>query len=236
MHSAERSFELLGRPEDDTENTFTARMLLLLESRPVVGETAYRRIVERVIERYWRDAEEHHADYQPILLLNDIVRYWRTLLLNYEAGIRRREGAESREPGWEADRRHRSYKVAFSRCLTCYSALAYLLALTQGRDAAHVRRRDVGEMIRLSPLERLLWVAHRAAKVERVPEIVEGLLGGYLQFLQIASRGKAAMLEAFRREDFSKARSREKRLFGEAMFDLMTRLGQESPLMRWLVV
>jgi predicted nucleotidyltransferase len=38
----------LGTPEDDVTNTFTARLLLLLESRPLVEEGIYSEIIEKV--------------------------------------------------------------------------------------------------------------------------------------------------------------------------------------------
>jgi predicted nucleotidyltransferase len=38
---------VLGSPQDDSLNVFTARMLLLLESRPVYDEAVYDRLLER---------------------------------------------------------------------------------------------------------------------------------------------------------------------------------------------
>jgi predicted nucleotidyltransferase len=45
--------ETLGKRQDDVTNTFTARLLLLLESCPLVGEAVYREIVEEVVSAYW---------------------------------------------------------------------------------------------------------------------------------------------------------------------------------------
>jgi hypothetical protein len=163
LHTVERFVDLLGSPEDDTENTFTARLLLLLESRPLLGEVAYHRIINRVITAYWTNASAHPRDYQPILLLNDIVRYWRILLLNYEARNIEQQAREPFRAAREARRRLRSYTLRFSRCLTCYSAIAYLLALTADAEAPHVTRQDVRRMVRRSPLDRLLWVRQRKA-------------------------------------------------------------------------
>jgi hypothetical protein len=235
MHTAERFLELLGFPEDDTENTFTARMLLLLESRAIVGREAYRRIVDRVVDRYWRDAAQHRQDYQPILLINDIVRYWRILLLNYEARNTRQDRRDT-EASREASRRLRSYKLRFSRCLTCYSALTYLLALTYGAERPHVMRRQVREMVGLSPLQRLIWVSERAAAVEGVVGLAERLLREYMAFLAVSERGKKSLLDGFHRDEFRAERSLEKRDFGEAMFELVSLLGRGSSLMRWIVV
>ena len=51
----------LGTPEDDVTNTFTARLLLLLESRPLVEPAVYGDIIGEVIAAYWRDYEDHRT-------------------------------------------------------------------------------------------------------------------------------------------------------------------------------
>lgn len=75
----------LGRAEDDAQNTFTARLLLLLESNPVLGGGVYDEIVGDVIAAYWRDYQDHKEDFIPSFLINDILRLWRTFCVNYEA-------------------------------------------------------------------------------------------------------------------------------------------------------
>jgi hypothetical protein len=75
----------LGTPEDDANNTFTARMLLLLESRSLLGEDVHADAIDRVLDRYWRDYDGRHGDFVPAFLANDILRMWRTFCVNYEA-------------------------------------------------------------------------------------------------------------------------------------------------------
>jgi hypothetical protein len=79
----------LGTPEDDVTNTFTARLLLLLESRPLVEETVYREIIEEVTAAYWRDYEDHKSTFMPAFFANDVLRLWRTFCVNYEARTER---------------------------------------------------------------------------------------------------------------------------------------------------
>ena len=74
----------LGGAEDDYKNHFTARMLLLLESSPVYGVADYNYAIESMIESYLRDYEDHAVDFRPTFLANDIIRFWKTLCLNYE--------------------------------------------------------------------------------------------------------------------------------------------------------
>lgn len=79
----------LGTPEDDVKNTLTARLLLLLESRPLVGKTVYAEAISDVLEAYWRDYTDHRNDFIPAFLTNDVLRLWRTFCVNYEAGSSR---------------------------------------------------------------------------------------------------------------------------------------------------
>src|SRR5208282_5352561 len=55
----------LGTPEDDVTNTFTARLLLLLESRPLLEPTVYRDVIEPVVTAYWRDYQDHKNEFVP---------------------------------------------------------------------------------------------------------------------------------------------------------------------------
>lgn len=75
----------LGTPEDDVTNTFTARLLLLLESRPLAETAVYDEVLRDVIAAYWRDYADHSRDFMPAFLANDILRLWRTFCVNYEA-------------------------------------------------------------------------------------------------------------------------------------------------------
>jgi hypothetical protein len=60
-------------------------MLLLLESVPATGPETHRAVRDRVIDRY---LERHHKDYRPPrFLLNDIIRYWRTICVDFEGKI-----------------------------------------------------------------------------------------------------------------------------------------------------
>jgi len=52
VHLSEQELiETLGEPEDDASNTFTARLLLLLESKPLLGVTIYEKAIENLSRR-----------------------------------------------------------------------------------------------------------------------------------------------------------------------------------------
>lgn len=218
MHSASSLCGLMGKPVDDTENTLTARMLLLLESAPLASTTtAYDELLTRVLATYWKN-REHVADYQPLTLVNDIVRYWRTLLLNYVA-----KNADKEQAGGlrEGDRRYESYKLRFSRCMTCFSMLSYLVALTG--TVSSVSEDLVLRAVKTKPVDRLKLVAERQPEAEA---LVSKLLTLYEAFLDATNSAKADMRSHFEDTSNKTARSQEAQLFGDTMFELLQQLGQ----------
>lgn len=78
--------QYIGGGEDSNAN-FTRRMLLLLESQPIGRREAYDRVVRVVLERYltgdhgWMRGRAFLG--VPRFLLNDIVRYWRTVAVDF---------------------------------------------------------------------------------------------------------------------------------------------------------
>jgi predicted nucleotidyltransferase len=123
--------ESLGTRDDDAKNTLTARLLLLLESKPVIGPKVYDRIIRRVVGTYWRDYEANKNDFIPTFLANDILRLWRTFCVNYEAST-------ASEPEEERPKRKlKNYKLRHSRLLTCYSTLLYLLTTYVDQKTVH---------------------------------------------------------------------------------------------------
>src|SRR5713226_3280643 len=160
----------LGQPEDDANNTFTARLLMLLESQAVVGVSVYERVVKNVVAAYWRDYEDHKNEFIPAFLANDILRLWRTFCVNYEART------ETDPPEKKAKRKIKNYKLKHSRLLTCYSALLYLLAVF-ARDKT-VSPTDAVNMIALTPTGRLEWLATQSHTSEAHSSVIS-LLGCY---------------------------------------------------------
>jgi hypothetical protein len=79
----------IGLDRDDNKN-LTRRMLLLLESVPVTAEHVYSAARERVLREYLDESIKPFRP--PRFLLNDTVRYWRTMCVDF-AG-KEREGPE----------------------------------------------------------------------------------------------------------------------------------------------
>jgi len=242
MEKAADFLDLLGEPRDDESGVLTKRMLLLLESRVLVGGVAYQALLNEVIDAYWQNEDLHPDDYLPIVLVNDIVRYWRIVLLNHESRLRAKGkkfasdalvAPEDEEALLLAERRYRSYKLRLPRCLTCFSALTYLLALTPS-EPAHVSKDDVRTMIGLPPIERLRRLPEM---VERDLEQVDSLLSLYSTYLERTDEGKQHLVEQLIRDSATQTSvSREGRDFTKHMFDLVQDLGGGRTLHRHMLV
>jgi len=217
----------LGKPEDDAQNTFTARLLLLLESSPLLEREVYTEIIEEVIASYWRDFADHKSDFVPAFLTNDILRLWRTFCVNYEANT-------SSEPTEEnAKRKSKNYKLKHSRLLTCYSALLYLLAIF-GRKGT-VSPDDIVQMTKLSPTARLEWLLSQR-DFDRAHEAIGQLLRRYESFLEATNIPESELVKKFLNKAATRTYMAEANIFGECMFKAITTLGDGSRLHRLLVV
>lgn len=70
----------IGLDRDDNSN-LTRRMLFLLESVPVTGDEVYEIVRDEVLSRYLDESVKAYRP--PRFLLNDVVRYWRTICVDF---------------------------------------------------------------------------------------------------------------------------------------------------------
>lgn len=222
----------LGQPEDDVSNTFTARLLLLLESRPLLGEDVYSDVIDQVVTKYWRDYEDHKTDFLPAFLANDVLRLWRTFCVNYEA----RTLTEPEEK--RAKRKLKNYKLKHSRLLTCFSALIYLLAIYERNRT--VTPNDAVNMVKMSPTKRLEWLKEQK-DFERAHSSVDQLLESYEQFLQRTDESETDLVSIILDSSKGAAVFHSANELGDTTFELLKALGTEisgeqNRLYRLLVV
>lgn len=241
MKAASAVVDTLGSTADDHSNAFTLRMLFLLESRPLLGQSAYDAFFKTVSGVYRATAGDYEKSFQPFFLVNDIVRYWRTVLLNHESRLRRKQEELTAE-GWSgteltklllAHRRYRSQKLAFPRCLSCFSALAYLLALAP-EDGDAITAEHERELFDLTPVGRLRRVA---ALQPEVSTRVQAMLELYAGYMERTDAGKKEVLANLQREDdYQRSTSETGRRFTKEMFELIQGLGRGNRLHRSMLI
>lgn len=215
----------LGAPDDDANNTLTGRLLLFLESQPLLGEGAYSDIIDDVIASYWRDYGDHAERFMPAFLANDILRLWRTFCVNYEAKTER-DPHEKKIEG-----KIKNYKLKHSRMLTCYSALLYLLGVFQLDKT--VSPDQAKRMTQLTPTARLSWLLEHP-EFKDIHDVTNLLLQKYAEFLEKTDRPKDELIAAF--TENSSDWMEGSYAFGDLMFEALSRLGEQNRFYRLIVV
>jgi hypothetical protein len=207
--------------QDDTNKLTTQRILLLLESRAVGHAEALERVLKLVLTRYVEDDRGllfgSKRSIVPRFLLNDIVRYWRTVTVDFVYKQR------DRSEGWAL----RNLKLRMSRklifvggLLACFgfelrspgSATPWLDA--DGKLVVPELVRFLGERIRVRPLDHLALAALRPRVT---PATALALFEAYDAFLGVlADQEKRDHLKALTFDDLDR---------GDALFRETSGLG-----------
>ncbi|MGB2710464.1 MAG: hypothetical protein WBC33_03040, partial [Conexibacter sp.] len=165
VHSAEL---LRVGLDDDTNTNLTRRMLLVLESVAACHPEVLAGVRRDVIHDYLRDGMKDNRP--PRFLLNDLVRYWRTIGVDFVAKDRERGGH-----GWGL----RNAKLRSSRKLLFASGLLPVLRCHEQRAEAFGA--FLAEQFAMPPSDR---VADAFLRYGALAEGVE-TLGAYDAFLEL---------------------------------------------------
>lgn len=125
--------------EQDTNLTHTRRILLMIESVSVLREDLWDRLLRGILQRYLADYEEPKRGV-PRFLLNDVLRYWRTLTVDYQAKKWR-----SITPDWGL----RYLKLIIPRKVALAGTLVSLFLCQEATEDYFL------DQFRMSPLDRL---------------------------------------------------------------------------------
>ena len=172
--------------EDDSNANTTRRMLLLLESKPLGNPDAWNRVIKNVLSRYVKEDrglwDKERSRTVPLFLLNDISRYWRTVVVDvaYKQRTRANKGYALR-----------SIKLGLSRKLTyvagllaCYSCRLDIPASEWQEMSAGRNQQSLIEHLRANlsrtPLEAL---ANRLAYYEKMFPTSKRLFDSYDKFV-----------------------------------------------------
>ena len=221
--SLDEMIEKLGGQFDDYENHFTARMLLLLESKCLFNDRIYKDAITKIIESYFRDYPKHKADFRPVFLINDIIRYWKTLCLNYE----NKRNQPTSDPQKKLKQKIKNFKLKISRMTTCFATIA---ALSCQLDATTCE--SVIKLVDKTPMERLQNV------VDYIPDskdAVDSLHAEYEWFL-----GKTGLTQKELEGHFKDEKSREKMFdkaecYSQTMFEVVKLADKKYDVFKYLV-
>lgn len=221
VHNVKEILDNLGNREDDYKNFFTARMLLLLESTPIYNDSVYMESIEGVVDAYYRDYHDHNKDFRPVFLLNDIIRFWKTLCLNYEHSRNRKD------PAKKSASHLKNLKLKFSRMLTCFSTVILL-----ARHNEQLAPNRLVELVGKPPLDRL------RESVDGLPDesSLSSLLDEYAWFLQATSHPNEKLLQWIADESTRDNAFDHARKFGREMYNLLFSIDREGDFIRYLVV
>lgn len=153
-----------GKIDEDLA-TFGTRFQLLLDAQPVFGNEEFLRLRNSVVDWYASDyvAAAPHKEWSS--LLNDLIRYFRSLCVTYQWG------SLDAPPKW----RLRNIKGRHSR-LVMYAGLLFLLGESSREQTNKVQW--LKERLSLTPLERIAWAYAEAGEpgFERIAECYETFL------------------------------------------------------------
>ncbi|MFL0356264.1 nucleotidyltransferase domain-containing protein [Erythrobacter sp. GH1-10] len=140
----------IGGYDDDNQN-ITRRVLYLLEGEYLTDRDNFERVRRDLIRRYVESTPDDHQI--AFYLLNDIVRYWRTITVDY---AHKTTGSGPIKP-WGV----RNLKLVYSRKLI-YASAIFSVALTA--DRSFEAKCDILEFLfSETPINRLRYVCGDAA-------------------------------------------------------------------------
>jgi hypothetical protein len=82
--TSQKQLEFSIGKDDESLDIFGKRLLLLLESQPIYNDENYSLLIDSLIDRYAARYVQDDAKKEWTLLLNDLIRYFRSLAVNYQ--------------------------------------------------------------------------------------------------------------------------------------------------------
>lgn len=230
--------DTIGSRADDWYNTFTARVLMLLEGRCIAGEPYYNQALERVVRAYWRDYAAFANKFAPFFLLNDITKYWKVLCLEY-AHKTAVAGSQAATVMDKAHRRLSRFKLHHSRVLICFAtivAIGYAWRKARGTINADAMLAICSR----TPLQRLTDIATSETSspilAVIVPSLINDLLQRYREFLEITDAEKGLLLEKFSDHKYSREKTRQSMAFRKQMYQLVRDVLGDTEVFQYVVM
>lgn len=192
-HSFQSLVELIGDPNDDALNAFTARILLLLNSVPLLNPEAYQRARRQVLDSYWQ-AQAATNDFRPVMLINDIRRWWGVLCLNFER-YNKPVVIDAYTAHSGSTRRLANLKLRYARLMAAYSPLLSLVA--QSNPDGTLSRANVERLVTLTPIGRLEQIEDDVNQTSDARALASAVLDRYNAYLEVMNDSKENLLGTF---------------------------------------
>ena len=212
----------IGNFNDDYNNYFTTRLLLLLESKCLYNQTIYNKAISTILDSYLRDYPRHKNGFLPTFLVNDIIRYWKTLCLNYE----NKRNKPTHDEKKKNIQRVKNFKLKFSRMNTCYATIAYLICMD------NIDQDKIIELTKYTPMERLELSSSTNRSAHRIYNM---LLSEYSWFLELTNLPTEDLHKLFLNNKYRHYAFGRARLFGDLMYKLLITLDKKDYL-RYIVI
>lgn len=214
VHSVQSIVNGTGDANDDVENYFTTRLLLLLESKSIWNSELRDFAIKEVLINYFKDGNGK-KDFRPLFLLNDILRYWRTVCLNYE-----RDRIAPTSKWWK-----KNLNLKFSRKLTVYSTVLAIITKTVSNET------DFIDLTKLVPLERLAIALDTLDDQTFFNRFIL-FLDDYESFLAAKSFGETDDPASEKKKEFKEKAER----FGDFLNDVIMSSNIDPKLRRYLLI
>lgn len=217
-------YESIGL-ELDSNTNMTRRVLLLSESKPVTEGKVHAKVIDHILSRYCADylppiRGKSSPAKVPRYLLNDLVRYWRTMAVDF--GTKR----------WRTGDSHlRLAKLRITRKVLFAGPLATVLFAEQDIDTNGKLQSYLKKSLAAPPLAQI--AKHVDSMSQKSQKAMKILLQNYDQFIGILSGDKREVLKAIRGDIKSQKELREQcRKIGDKIQSSLEQIFFEDPLLK----
>jgi hypothetical protein len=194
----------IGQPSEHSD-VMGKRLLLLLESKWLWNEEGYHRTIEAIFDRYAKHVREEPRK-EFVLLLNDLIRYFRYICVNYESTF------DLQRDKWAI----RNVKLRHSRLLM-YFGLLVLLGEASSMGPEAEKHAWVRDQLALTPLERVQLAYNRANDSKF--SLVAGLYNSFLESISDPSLREmlsaVAYSDRYQNQEFARLKANSDAFQGE---------------------
>ena len=202
------------------------RMLFLLESAPIFNESLYENIGKEMISKYLFEFSKQSKATSLYFMINDILRYWKTVFLNYQYLGSFKKDLDD----WNCILYLKNLKMEFSKKLASYSFILQVLV-----QIGSPSTEGIFKIIQMKPLDRLFLLGNENREtLALVNDIVEI----YTEFLEFLNQPSEILYELIMDGDMRKPPFEiGQGIFSEKLFQLVLKISEktQSDFMRMLI-